>query len=273
MKAAEMSVRGIAFFWIVLCIADPASAQPTDWKLVWEDAFDGNSLDYSKWECEVNAFGGGNSELQMYTDRKENVRVENGRLILEARRDNPEIAGTLRDFSSGRVRTKHRGDWKYGRFEIRAKLPQGQGIWPAIWMLPTEEKYGSWASSGEIDIMEVRGQKPNETLGTLHFGKSWPNNELTHEPPFQLESGSFADEFHTFALEWEAGVMRWYVDDTLFQTVKKWNSDGGEFPAPFDQPFHLILNVAVGGGFVGNPDSSTAFPQQMQVDFVKVYQR
>lgn len=265
--------RFLGLCLIVLGTANVAFAQKPDWKLVWEDNFDGSSLDYSKWECEVNAFGGGNNELQLYTDRKENVRVEAGKLIIEARRDNPNIAGTLRDFSSGRVRTKHRGDWTYGRFEVRAKLPQGQGIWPAIWMLPTEEKYGAWAASGEIDIMEVRGQTPNETLGTLHFGKSWPDNEQSKEPPFRLESGSFAEDFHTFALEWEKGVMRWYIDDQLFQTVTKWNSIGGEFPAPFDQPFHMILNVAVGGGFVGNPDASTTYPQQMQVDFVRVYSR
>ncbi len=112
--------------------------QPTSQrgKLVWSDEFDGQQLDYSKWECEVNAFGGGNNELQIYTDRKENVRLENGLLIIEAHKQRTDLLGTVRDYSSGRVRTKHRGDWKYGRFDIRAKLPQGQGIWPAIWMMP-----------------------------------------------------------------------------------------------------------------------------------------
>lgn len=261
----------VAVFFVVL-LSSPGLAQ-SPWKLVWQDEFDGDSLDYSKWECEVNAFGGGNHELQMYTDRRENVRVDDGKLILEARRDQPDIAGTIREYSSGRIRTKHRGDWRYGRFEIAAKLPKGQGIWPAIWMLPTEEKYGGWAASGEIDIMEYRGQKTNEVLGTLHFGSGWPKNEQTHEPPYQLPVGSFADDFHEFALEWEAGVMRWYVDGKLFQTVTKWRSDGGEFPAPFDQRFHLILNVAVGGGFVGAPDGTTEFPQQMLVDYVRVYER
>ncbi len=253
--------------------ASVVAAQTTPWKLVWEDNFNGNSLDYSKWECEVNAFGGGNHELQMYTDRPENVRVADGKLILEARADKPNIVGTQRDYSSGRIRTKHRGDWKYGRVEVRAKLPVGQGLWPAIWMLPTHENYGPWACSGEIDIMEYRGQTPNEILGTLHYGKPWPNNQQSHESPYRLASGSFAEDFHTFAIEWEAGEIRWYVDQQLMQTVNKWNSAGGDFPAPFDQPFHLILNVAVGGGFVGNPDASTQFPQQMQVDFVRVYHR
>jgi len=124
---------------------------------IWSDEFDGKSLDYSKWECEVNAFGGGNQELQLYTDRPKNIRVESGKLIIEAHKDKPEITGTSREYSSARIRTKQRGDWKYGRFDIRAKLPRGQGIWPAIWMLPTDDRYGTWASTGEIDIMEYKG--------------------------------------------------------------------------------------------------------------------
>ncbi len=127
-------------------------------KLVWSDDFDGTTLNYSQWECEVNAFGGGNGELQIYTDRPDNVRVENGNLVLEARGDNAAIAGTVREYSAGRVRSKHRGDWKYGRIEVRAKLPQGHGVWPAIWMLPTDERYGGWARSGEIDILELKGK-------------------------------------------------------------------------------------------------------------------
>lgn len=243
-----------------------------DWKLVWSDEFDGDQLDYSKWGVEENAFGGGNNELQLYTDRKENVRVADGHLVIEARRDNPNIAGTRREYSSGKLRTKHRGDWKYGRIEVRAKLPRGQGIWPAIWMLPTDEKYGGWAASGEIDIMELVGQKPQQVLGTLHYGGKWPNNKHTGDA-FDLPKGTFADDFHTFAIEWEAGGIRWFVDGKLYQTQTKWSTTAGRFPAPFDQRFHLLLNVAVGGNLPGNPDASTKFPQQMLVDYVRVYQR
>ncbi len=181
-------------------------------KLVWSDEFNGDKLDYSKWECEVNAFGGGNDELQMYTDRKENVRVENGSLVIEARKELTNIAGTLRDYSSGRVRSKHRGDWKYGRFDIRAKLPEGQGIWPAIWMMPTEDKYGGWALSGEIDIMEMKGQEPNRVLGTLHYGALWPKNRFT-SGTYDLPAGKFSDDFHVFGLEWREGKMIWLIDD------------------------------------------------------------
>lgn len=251
---------------------EPAVAQDSDWKLVWSDEFDGIKLDYGKWETEVNAFGGGNQELQIYTDRKENVRVHKGNLILEARKDNHGIAGTVREYSSGRVRTKHRGDWKYGKFEIRAKLPAGQGLWPAIWMLPTEEVYGPWAASGEIDIMEFKGQHPDTVWGTLHYGKPWPRNKHSGTQR-KLSNGSFTDEFHIFTTEWEKGEIRWFVDGELYQTQTKWESDGGEFPAPFDQHFHLILNLAVGGGFVGNPDNTTTFPQQFMIDYVRVYQR
>ena len=253
-KGFYVKIFGCLVVFVLTLACNAANAQSAEWRLVWQDEFEGDALDYSKWECEVNAFGGGNHEMQLYTDRHENVRVVDGKLILEARRDNPNVQGTLREYSSGRVRTKHRGDWLYGRFEVRAKLPRGQGLWPAIWMLPTTEKYGPWAASGEIDIMEYRGQTPNEVLGTLHYGKPWPDNTHTGEA-YQLESGNFADEFHTFACEWEPGVIRWYVDDKLTQTQNKWNSAGGAFPAPFDQRFHLLLNVAVGGGFVGAPDA------------------
>jgi len=261
---------------ICLCVG-VAFGQETDpdraaaWQLVWHDEFKGESLDYTKWGIEENAFGGGNNELQIYTDRPANVRVENGHLVLEAHRDHAGISGTVREYSSGRVRTKHRGDWKYGRIEVRAKLPIGQGIWPAIWMLPTDNKYGSWAASGEIDIMEYRGQNPQEVLGTLHYGGAWPKN--THSgSSYTLASGTFADDFHVFAVEWEAGKIVWSVDGKPYQTQTKWQSAGGAFPAPFDQSFHLLLNLSVGGHFVGNPDATTKFPQAMRIDYVRVYQ-
>jgi beta-glucanase (GH16 family) len=239
-------------------------------KLVWQDEFNGETLDYSKWEAEVNAFGGGNKELQIYTDRKENVRVEDGCLVIEVRRDNAGVSGTEREYSSGRVRSKNRGDWKYGRIEVRAKLAEGAGVWPAIWMLPTDDQYGGWAASGEIDIVEVKGQEPNKVLGTLHYGGHYPKNKLTGDE-FVLPSGSFADSFHTFAIEWTEGRIDWLVDDVHYQTQTKWDSVGGSYPAPFDQRFHLLLNLAVGGHFVGPTNEQTVFPQQMQIDYVRVY--
>jgi len=252
--------------------AQGAAAGPRGWELVWRDEFEGDALDYSRWGVEVNAFGGGNGELQLYTDREANVRVENGQLVLEARRDQPNVQGTVREYSSGRVRTKHRGDWRYGRIEVRAQLPRGRGMWPAIWMLPTDETYGGWAASGEIDIMELVGHEPAKVLGTLHYGGVWPENEHAGGT-YELEQGAFSDDFHTFAIEWERDEIRWFVDDHQFHAATRWRSAAAPFPAPFDQRFHLLINLAVGGRLVGAPDDSTSFPQRIAVDWVRVYEK
>lgn len=243
-------------------------------KLVWEDDFDGPTLDYSKWECEVNALGGGNNELQIYTDQARNVRLENGCLVLEAHRETTTLSGAVRDYSSGRVRTKHRGDWCYGRFEIRAKLPKGPGIWPAIWMLPTDEKYGPWAASGEIDIMELLGHEPHQIMGTIHYGAAWPQNTSDGSENFRLETGDFSDGFHVFRIDWDETGMKWFCDDQLFRETpaSRWFSKSASSPAPFNERFHILLNIAVGGNWPGNPNDQTIFPQQMLVDWVRVYQ-
>jgi len=271
-KTATFFLSGLSFLAIGTALGQgTAPAIPVNLKLVWSDEFVGDSLDYSKWGVEENAFGGGNNELQIFTDRPANVRVENGSLVLEAHKDKAGISGTVRDYSSGRVRTKHRGDWKYGRIEVCAKLPIGKGIWPAIWMLPTDNTYGGWAASGEIDIMEYRGQNPKDVLGTLHYGGAWPKN--THSgATYTLPSSTFADDFHTFAIDWEEGKIVWLVDGKPYQTQTKWHSNGGKFPAPFDQEFHLLLNLSVGGNFLGNPDPTTTFPQSLLIDYVRVYQ-
>lgn len=241
--------------------------------LLWEDDFGGSTLDYSKWECEVNAFGGGNGELQIYTDYPKNVRVEDSILIIEAHHDHQIVGGTQRDYSSARVRTKNRGDWRYGRFEICARLPKGHGLWPAIWMLPTDEAYGPWAASGEIDIMELLGHQPDIVHGTLHYGDRWPNNTSDGSQTHKLVSGDYSDDFHVFRLDWHAEGMRWYVDDILYRETpaSQWFSATAPSPAPFDQRFHLILNLAVGGEWPKNPDSSTKFPALLDVDWVRVY--
>ena len=245
---------------------------PAGWKLVWADEFDGKEIDFTKLSVEENGHGGGNGEMQFYVDRKENVRVEDGKLVIEARKEKFGSGGVEKEFTSGRVRTKRHASWLYGRIEVRAKLPQGRGVWPAIWMLPEKDVYGGWAASGEIDIMELVGHEPGTVHGTLHHGGSWPKNVHTGSP-FKLKQGIFADDFDTFAIEWEMGAIRWYVYGELYQTQTQWSSAGGKFPAPFDQPFHLLLNVAVGGGWPGPPDAATVFPQRMTVDYVRVYQR
>lgn len=243
-----------------------------DWQLVWNDEFDGPDVDESKWTfqngdgCDINLCGWGNNELQWYLPH--NATIEDGHLVIIAQ----EQTINNRSYTSSRMRSKDKGDWRYGRFEVRAKLPRGQGLWPAIWMMPTDNVYGGWAASGEIDIMEALGHEPAKVHGTLHYGASWPNNRSSGDA-YTLSSGTFTDDFHVFAIEWEAGEIRWYVDDTLYLTQNNWSTTDAAFPAPFDQRFHFILNVAVGGNWPGSPDASTSFPQQLTVDYVRVYQK
>lgn len=257
---------------LVLAASSPCAAGPPGWKLVWSDEFNGKEIDWSKWAAEENGHGGGNNELQYYADRPENLRLENGCLVIEARKEKFNAAGVEKDFTSARIRTKRRASWLYGRIEARAKLPTGRGLWPAIWMLPESSVYGGWAAGGEIDIMELVGHEPHKVHGTLHYGGPWPDNKHTGAP-FTLKSGTFADDFHVFAIEWEKGVIRWFVDGELYQTQTKWHTNKAPFPAPFDQPFHLVLNVAVGGAWPGAPDAKTVFPQRMTVDWIRVYQK
>ena len=246
---------------------------PEESEPVWADEFDGPAIDASKWEFQLGdgsdyglPAGWGNNELQFY--QPENATIENGRLVVTAR----EEAGGTHAYTSARLRSLNKGDWKYGRFEIRAKLPSGQGIWPAIWMLPSDNTYGGWAASGELDIMEMVGHEPATVHGTLHYGGSWPENTST-TGSFSLPSGDFSDKFHDFAIEWEEGEIRWYVDGSLYQTQTEWWSAGGDYPAPFNQRFHLLINLAIGGNWPGPPDSSTVFPQRLEVEYVRVYHK
>jgi beta-glucanase (GH16 family) len=256
--------------WLCSCLTTLAADDPSRWQLVWQDEFAGKTLDRSKWEFEINARGGGNNELQYYITN--NVQVKDGLLLLEARKQRYAGPEGTRDYTSSRIRTRYKGDWKYGRFEIRAKLPKGRGIWPAIWMMPTDDVYGGWPNSGEIDIMELLGHEPKKVHGTLHYGD--PVKGPEHKGTFYtLETGTFANDFHIFRLDWEPGAMRWYVDGHLYQTQTNWHTKTHGFPAPFDQRFHLILNLAVGGNWPGNPDQQTIFPQAMVVDYVRVYRR
>jgi len=257
--------------------SDQANSTDTEkvnpnWKLVWSDEFEGDSVDPGKWEFEVNGDGGGNNELQYYTDRKKNAQVKDGKLIITAiKEDYTGPDGKKRSYTSARLKTKGKGDWKYGRMEARIKLVKGKGMWPAFWMMPTDAVYGGWARSGEIDIMELVGHEPNTVYGTLHYGDGWPRNVHTGDKTI-LKSGEYADDFHVFAVEWEEGVIRWYLDGVRYQTQTKWNTVNGTFPAPFDQKFFIILNLAVGGAWPGKPAETTRFPQSMEVDYVRVYQ-
>jgi beta-glucanase (GH16 family) len=260
----------LAFCMVLLNIA----VQGQEWKLVWSDEFDGDSLDMAKWSyqtgtgSEYGLTNWGNNELEYYLEQ--NVVVDENMLTIIAKKE--DMGG--KSYTSGRIRTIHKGDWTYGRFEFRAKMPLGKGLWAAIWMMPTDNEYGGWAASGEIDMVEYLGHLTNTVYGTLHFGGSWPNNK-SKGSSCTLNSGDFHSGFHDFAVEWEEGAMRFYVDGQLYQTLGEddWYTDGHPFPAPFDKDFHLLINLAVGGNWPGSPDASTEFPQELVIDYVRVYER
>ncbi len=261
--------RSLLTCLLLLALTAP-QAHAQSYRLVWSDEFNGTSLDLTKWEQQTGTgcpslCGWGNGELEYY--RAENTAVAGGFLTITAKAEN--FGGAA--YTSSRMRSRFRGDWTYGRIEIRAKLPTGQGLWPAFWMLPTDEAYGGWAASGEIDLMEGRGQQPASAIGTIHYGATFPGN-VSSSATYNLPSGTFASDFHVFAFEWEPCEMRWYVDGVLYSTKRDWSTAGFPYPAPFDQRFHLLMNLAVGGGFVGNPNGTTVFPQKLTVDYVRVYQ-
>lgn len=246
-----------------------------EYTLVWEDNFEGTALNRNDWNVELHEPGWVNNELQRYVDSTENIYVEDGNLVIQAvKTDNGD--GTA-SYTSGRVNTQNKHDFKYGKFEARLKVPSGKGFLPAFWMMPTDESfYGQWPKCGEIDIMEVLGSETATSHGTLHFGE--PHTQS--QGGYTLEEGDFSSEFHVFSCEWEPGEIRFYVDGELFHTENDWftKKEGfGEvaYPAPYDQPFYMILNLAVGGDWPGNPDETTEFGDnaQLVVDYVKVYQK
>ncbi|MFZ9046810.1 MAG: PKD domain-containing protein [Cyclobacteriaceae bacterium] len=252
---------------LLLCVSLTSQAQCPN--LVWSDEFDGNSLDLTNWSyqlgdgCAEGICGWGNNELQEY--QESNVIVSNGTLQITAKRE--QIRGKRYKYTSGRIRSINKGDWTYGRFEASIKLPVGGGLWPAFWMLSTNEPYGGWPQSGEIDIMEFVGNKPDETLGYIHYGDPYPNNQ-NQGTSFPFYDPNFLDTFHEYAIEWEENEIRWYVDGYLFQTKRP--EDLGGFNWPFNQDMHFLLNVAIGGNLGGEVDDNL-FPSTMEVDYVRVY--
>ncbi len=240
--------------------------------LVWSDEFDGTQLDPETWYFETGDGsqygipGWGNNELEYYLP--DNAELINGVLRITAR---PESQGGY-DYTSARINTRDRIAFRYGRIEARMRLSGGQGLWPAFWLLPQDSVYGTWAASGEIDVMEavnLGGSGGNSVVGTLHYGGEWPSNVFTGDQ--YTVPGSATDEFHTYALEWDVDEIRWYVDGVLYGMQNTWFSSAAAFPAPFDQRFYILFNVAVGGNFPGAPNGSTVFPVTMEVDYVRVY--
>jgi beta-glucanase (GH16 family) len=244
---------------LILCTMQLKAQCP---RLVWSDEFDGTALNLNKWSYQLGGNGWGNSELQNYTDR--NAEVSNGTLKIIAKAESFQT----NNYTSSRIRTLGKADVKYGRMEARMKLPIGKGIWPAFWMMPTDNVYGGWPQSGEIDIMEFLGQQPATIYGTLHFGRPWPNNSSTSQF-FSTEGSKLNEDFHVYAIEWDATSIKWFIDGYLFSTKTAANLNGQ--PWIFSERFHFLLNVAVGGNWPGNPDAATVFPQTFEIDYVRVY--
>ncbi|MCC7245712.1 MAG: glycoside hydrolase family 16 protein [Saprospiraceae bacterium] len=268
------SIYALTLFIMMGCFSGKNAHQNSDYKrLVWSDEFNYSGLpDPQKWGYDLGdacdkpcGCGWGNNEAQFYTDKKENARVENGFLIIEARH---EKTGT-REYSSSRLVTKNKGDWNHGRLEIRAKLPSGRGIWPAIWMLPSDMTYGGWPRSGEIDIMEHVGYAPDSIFGTVHTQRY--NGMLGTQKSVGIQMSTIASDFHVYGIDWNTDRIDFLVDGKVFNTFK--NRREGVDAWPFDRAFHLLLNVAVGGNWGGKKGvDNAAFPQRMLIDYVRIYQ-
>ena len=256
--------------------ASVASAQVMPaWKLVWGDEFeqaDGSAPDSAKWVFDLGGNGWGNSELQTYTDRRVNSRIEDGLLILEAHKETfTGSDGIPRAYTSARLKTLGKASWQFGRVEARLKLPRGRGLWPAFWMLGTNFTSIGWRACGEIDIMEHIGREPAKVYGTVH-GLGYSGGDGIGGSLTVSNNVSLTNDFHLFAIEWETNRIRWFMDNRLYFTVTPASLPGGT-QWVFDHDHFLLLNVAVGGNWPGIPDASTSFPQRMEVDYVRVYAR
>jgi beta-glucanase (GH16 family) len=260
------------FAWVLGCCLAPgfsALAQnANDWTLVWADEFaqpDGTSPDPGKWTFDRGAGGWGNNELECYTSRTNNVRIEDGKLVIEARQE--DYTGS--HYTSGRLKTKGLAAWTYGRIEARIQIPRGQGIWPAFWMLGTNIDSVGWPKCGEIDIMENVGREPGLIHGTVH-GPGYSGGGGIGGPASLPRSEAFADAFHVNAVEWTTNRHCWSVDGHEYFRITPDNLPKGKSWV-FQAPQFILLNLAVGGQWPGYPDATTKFPQRMVVDYVRVY--
>lgn len=306
-KARAGEYLGCVVVFLTACTGASASdsgaaetgPDAAEWATVWTEDFDGDTLDRDHWTPEESCWGGGNNERQCYTDRPSNVAVEDGVLKLKAKKetftgsavlDEPDGEQRTQAYTSGKISTQGHASWKYGRFSARMKLPEGQGTWPAFWMMPVESIYGRWPLSGEIDIMEaVNLGTPcddcpagieTRTSGAAHFGDLEPDNTYLFNKTPGTAPKSPADEWRVYSLEWGEGQMQWLVDGEVFMrlTSDDWYSASAEAEgrsfAPFDQPFYLTLNLAVGGNLAEKSNQGgfdpASFPAELLVDWVKV---
>lgn len=253
------------FFLITNCDTDETQTVTTFDNLTWEDEFDVDGAPNSEnWDYNIGGDGWGNNELQYYTDRTENVKVEDGMLHITALQEDFEGSG----YTSARMITKGKFEQTYGRYEARIKLPWGQGVWPAFWLLGADIDTNQWPNCGEIDIMENRGQEPTLINGSVHGPGYSGANAITK--PYELVGDRFDTDFHIFGIEWGSDYVNFYVDDVLYNQITP-EDVTGEWV--FDHDFYIILNLAVGGNYVGSPNENSVFPQTMMIDYVKVYKK
>ncbi len=265
------TIGSMLLLMLIGCKREAVQTLPQrEWQLVWSDDFNGtagSAPDNTKWSFDIGTGtnGWGNSELQYYTDKSSNIQLDGGgKLVITARSESVASSG----FTSARIKTKGKFSQAYGRFEARIKTPTGPGIWPAFWMLGSNIDTKPWPQCGEIDIMEQRGQQPHVTYGSVHGPGYSGGNAITK--PYGLVTGRFDTDYHIYAVEWGEGYIDFFVDDFLYQRITP-DKATGEWV--YNQPYFIILNVAVGGNFVGFPTSGTPFPQSMYVDYVKVYKQ
>ncbi|MEQ8948497.1 MAG: glycoside hydrolase family 16 protein [Balneola sp.] len=267
-KLKSLAILVLPLFLFFGCTS---TDEGTDWKLIWSDEFDGAAgatLDQSKWNFEIGRGqnGWGNNELQYYTDRTENAALDGeGNLVITAREESFEGA----NYTSSRITTQDKLEITYGRIEARIKTPFGQGLWPAFWLLGTPNGDEIWPQIGEIDVMELRGQQPTKIASTVHGPGYSAGNGISGD--YNLTNSRFDTEFHVFAAEWFTDKIDFYVDGFLHHTVTKEQIENAGNEWVYNDPFFLILNVAVGGNYVGSPNQATRFPQSMTIDYVRVY--
>lgn len=265
-RGAKKTTMCFAILLFLTAFSYSSWAQPLDgWKLVWSDEFNGTALDTTKWGLELNE---GDPGAAAFTNRPQNLFVSNGYLTLQGQKENYNG----KQYTATQISSRNKGFWKYCRIDVRAKLPYGQGMWPAIWMMPMQPvAYGSWPRSGEIDVMENLGNNTRLLYTTLHYGSGNASNEGTYTMP---ANQSLSDSFHVYTMIWDSASFSFTLDSANnYYRLNQWSPDNVTFPKPFDQPFFLMFDLAIGGSWAGLPDSTTVFPQQMLVDWVHVYQR
>jgi beta-glucanase (GH16 family) len=258
----------------------PAAATPSGYTLVWADEFDGpdgTKPDPKKWNYDLGGNGWGNHELEFYTNHPQNAQIKSGNLVITAQKESTTDKNVTRDYTSARIKTQNLFVQAYGRFESRIKIPKGEGVWPAFWMLGDDIAAIGWPKCGEIDIMENIGKEPTAVHASLHGpappGSDPANKKATADltQKFSLPGNAdLSDDFHIYAVEWEPATIRFFIDKVNYATFTQ-----AEWPRnarwPFDHKFFVILNLAIGGDWPGPPDANTQFPAQMLVDYVRVY--